>query len=166
MSKNLAIYPGTFDPIHNGHLEIVRRGLGVFRNIIIAIGVNPGKTHMFTLQERYDMINDAIADDYPRIICGEFNGLLVDYARKVGARAILRGLRAVSDFEFEFQLSLMNRKLNKEIETYYLMTAHRYLYLSSTIIKATAGAGGMPTALKDLLPSYAYEKLKEKLRKD
>jgi pantetheine-phosphate adenylyltransferase len=156
MSK-IAIYPGTFDPIHNGHLEIVRRGLKTFDKIIIAIGVNPGKDHFFALSERVEMIQKSICDE-PRLSCESFSGLLMKYAKKKKAVAILRGLRAVSDFEFEFQLALMNRKLNRDIETFFLMTAHRYLYVSSTIIKATFAAGGRP---KGLMPDHVFKALQE-----
>jgi pantetheine-phosphate adenylyltransferase len=159
MPDKVAVYPGTFDPFHNGHLEIVKRGLGVFDKVIIAIGSNPGKTPLFSVDERKEMIESCIKGN-PRLSCDSFTGLLVAYVKDVGASAILRGLRAISDFEMEFQLSLMNRKLDRTIETYYLMTAHRYLYVSSTIIKATVAAGGMPTGL---LPNFIIEKLILKL---
>lgn len=158
MCKKTAVYPGTFDPFHNGHLEIIRRALGTFDRIIVALGVNPEKQTIFTLEERLDMIRNSVNDD-PRIVCEAFDGLLVNYVESRGAQAIVRGLRAVSDFEYEFQLALMNRKLNRRIETFFLMTAHRYLYVSSRIIKATVMAGGTP---KGLVPDYVLEVLERK----
>lgn len=156
--KKIAIYPGTFDPIHNGHIEIIRRALGTFDTIIVALGLNPEKQTIFTIEERMDMIKNSLNGD-PRIDCEHFTGLLVRYAEKKKARAIIRGLRAVSDFEYEFQLALMNRKLSRKIETFFLMTAHRYLYVSSRIVKATVMAGGSP---EGLVPDYVLKVLKKK----
>lgn len=158
MRERIAVYPGTFDPFHNGHLEIVRRALGTFDRVVVALGLNPEKEVLFTLEERLDMIRNSVDGD-PRIESDFFDGLLVRYAAKKGATAIIRGLRAVSDFEYEFQLALMNRKLNRNIETFFLMTAHRYLYVSSRIIKATVLAGGSP---EDLVPEYVLKVLKKK----
>lgn len=158
MSEKIAVYPGTFDPFHNGHLEICRRALGTFDRVVVALGLNPEKDTLFTVEERMDMIRKSIEDD-PRIDSDAFDGLLVRYARSKGATAIIRGLRAVSDFEYEFQLALMNRKLNRSIETFFLMTAHRYLYVSSRIIKATVLAGGSP---EGLVPDYVLQVLKRK----
>jgi pantetheine-phosphate adenylyltransferase len=158
MSLKIAVYPGTFDPFHNGHLEIVKRALGTFDRIIIALGLNPEKDIVFTLEERLDMIAKSVDGD-ARIECDSFDGLLVRYAERKKAQAIIRGLRAVSDFEYEFQLALMNRKLSRNIETFFLMTAHRYLYVSSRIIKATVMAGGSP---EDLVPDYVLKVLKQK----
>lgn len=157
-NEKLAVYPGTFDPIHNGHLEIIRRALGTFDRIIVALGQNPQKDTMFTVEERIAMIQDAVAGD-PRVETDAFEGLLVRYAEKVKACAIVRGLRAVSDFEYEFQLALMNRKLNRNIETFFLMTAHSYLYVSSRLIKATVLAGGSP---EGLVPDNVLKALKQK----
>ncbi|MGC8658462.1 MAG: pantetheine-phosphate adenylyltransferase [Desulfomonilaceae bacterium] len=158
MSKRIAIYPGTFDPFHNGHLEIIHRALGAFDQVIVALGLNPEKATLFSLEERLDMIRNSVNGD-PRIQSDSFDGLLVRYAEKKKASAIIRGLRAVSDFEYEFQLALMNRKLSRKIETYFLMTAHRYLYVSSRIIKATVYAGGSP---EGLVPDYVLRELKKK----
>jgi pantetheine-phosphate adenylyltransferase len=158
MGQKTAVYPGTFDPFHNGHLEIIRRALGTFDRIIVALGVNPEKETIFTLEERLDMIRNSVDGD-PRIECDAFDGLLVRYAEGKKAHAIIRGLRAVSDFEYEFQLALMNRKLSRKIETFFLMTAHRYLYVSSRIIKATVMAGGSP---EGLVPDYVLKVLKKK----
>jgi pantetheine-phosphate adenylyltransferase len=158
MGIKTAIYPGTFDPFHNGHLEIIRRALGTFDRIIVALGVNPEKDTIFTVDERLDMIRNSVDGD-PRIECDSFSGLLVRYAEGRKACAIIRGLRAVSDFEFEFQLALMNRKLSRHIETFFLMTAHRYLYVSSRIIKQTVMAGGSP---EGLVPDYVLRILKQR----
>jgi pantetheine-phosphate adenylyltransferase len=158
MVKKTAIYPGTFDPFHNGHLEIIRRAMGAFDHIVVALGMNPEKETLFSLEERLDMIRNSVNGDQ-RISSDSFEGLLVRYAEKRKACAIIRGLRAVSDFEYEFQLALMNRKLSRKIETYFLMTAHRYLYVSSRIIKATVFAGGSP---EGLVPDYVLRALKEK----
>ncbi len=158
MGKKIAIYPGTFDPFHNGHLEIIRRALGAFDQIIVALGLNPEKETLFSLEERLDMIQKSVNGDQ-RIQIDCFEGLLVRYAEKKKSCAIIRGLRAVSDFEYEFQLALMNRKLSRKIETYFLMTAHRYLYVSSRIIKATVFAGGSP---EGLVPEYVLRVLREK----
>jgi pantetheine-phosphate adenylyltransferase len=156
--EKLAVYPGTFDPFHNGHMEIIRRALGTFDHITVALGVNPEKETIFTLEERLDMVRGTVSGN-PRIDCESFEGLLVRYAERKKAQAIVRGLRAVSDFEYEFQLALMNRKLSRNIETFFLMTAHRYLYVSSRIIKATVLAGGSP---EGLVPEYVLRVLKQK----
>ncbi len=154
----IAVYPGTFDPFHNGHLEIIRRALGTFDHIIVAVGANPEKEVLFTLEERLDMIANSIRGD-TRIEYEAFEGLTVKYAEKRRASAIIRGLRAVSDFEYEFQLALMNRKLSRKIETFFLMTAGRYLYVSSRIIKVALFGGGSP---EGLVPEYVLGVLKKK----
>ncbi len=154
----IAVYPGTFDPFHNGHLEIIRRALGTFDHIIVAVGANPEKEVLFSLEERLDMIANSIRGD-SRIEYEAFDGLTVKYAEKKRASAIIRGLRAVSDFEYEFQLALMNRKLSRKIETFFLMTAGRYLYVSSRIIKVALYGGGSP---EGLVPEYVLGVLKKK----
>ncbi|MEW5773116.1 MAG: pantetheine-phosphate adenylyltransferase [Thermodesulfobacteriota bacterium] len=143
-----AIYPGTFDPLTMGHVSLVKRGLGVFDRIIVAVAVHTPKKPLFTIEERVVMAAQVFADN-PRVEVEAFEGLLVEYAARRGARAILRGLRAVSDFEFEFQLALMNRKLKREIQTVFLMTDYKWLYISSTIIKEAASLGGN---IKGLVP--------------
>jgi pantetheine-phosphate adenylyltransferase len=158
MSERIAVCPGSFDPITNGHLDIARRGLGVFDRVIIAVGYNPMKQDLFTLDEKVEMIRESVAT-IERISVDIFEGLLVDYVKKTGANAILRGLRVVSDFEWEMQLSLMNRKLYDEVDTYFLMTDFRNLFVSSTIIKATVYAGG---SVRGLVPDPVLKKLKEK----
>jgi len=163
MSVKLAIYPGTFDPITNGHLDIVKRALKLFDRLIIAIGENPAKKALFTLEERIFMINEAIKDLPERnvIEVDSFSGLLVDYAKRKGAIAIIRGLRAVSDFEYELQLALMNRKLSNSIDTVFLMPSLKWIFLSSSIIKEAARFGG---DVSDLVPPIVAQKLKEKFK--
>ena len=158
MSERIAVCPGSFDPITNGHLDIVRRGLVVFDKVVIAVGHNVMKQNLFSTEEKVEMIKECVASD-DRISVDIFGGLLVDYVKKIGACAILRGLRVVSDFEWEMQLSLMNRKLYGEVDTYFLMTDFRNLFVSSTIIKVTVSAGG---SVRGLVPDPVLFKLKEK----
>jgi len=158
MKKKTAVCPGSFDPITNGHLDIVRRGLGVFDKVIIAVGHNPLKKDLFTTEEKICMIEKSVESN-PRIEVDMFEGLLVDYIQKIGACAILRGLRVISDFELELQLALMNRRLCESVETFFLMTDYNHLFVSSTIVKATAAAGG---SVEGLVPEPALEKLQEK----
>ncbi len=132
--QRIAIYPGSFDPVTNGHIDIVERGLKLFDKIIVAILHNPAKKSLFTVEERIEMLKTCLKNN-PDIEVDAFNGLLVDYAARRKAHAILRGLRAVSDFEYEFQLALMNRRLNREIQTVFLMTGMRWIFTSSSIIK-------------------------------
>ncbi|HHO76776.1 MAG TPA: pantetheine-phosphate adenylyltransferase [Deltaproteobacteria bacterium] len=156
--KKIAVCPGSFDPITYGHLDIVRRGLCAFDKVIIAVGHNPLKKDLFTTEEKLEMIKESIGDN-PRIEVDSFEGLLVDYLQTVGACAILRGLRVISDFEMELQLALMNRRLCDKIETFFLMTDYNHLFVSSTIVKATASAGG---SVEGLIPTPALEKLMDK----
>jgi pantetheine-phosphate adenylyltransferase len=156
--EKIAVCPGSFDPITNGHLDIVRRGLCVFDKVIIAVGHNPLKLDLFTTQEKIDMIRRSVESN-PRIEVDSFEGLLVDYIKKVDACAILRGLRVISDFELEMQLALMNRRLCEEIDTFFLMTDYNHLFVSSTIVKATAAAGG---SVEGLVPQSALDMLREK----
>ena len=158
MTKCLAIYPGTFDPITNGHLSIIKRGLKIFERLIIAILHNPQKTPLFTLEERIEMIEESIRG-IPNVEVDSFDGLLIDYAQQKNANVILRGLRAMSDFEYEFQMALMNRKLNREIQSVFLMTDYKWFYTSSTIIKEAARFGG---DVSGLVPEIVNRKLKEK----
>ena len=147
--NSAGIYPGTFDPITNGHLDLLDRALKIFDNIIIAVAENPAKKPLLTLEERLELIRSSLANHpYPnRLRVDSFHGLLVDYVERTGAVAILRGLRAVSDFEYEFQMALMNRKLSRKPETMYLMTGARWIYISSRIIKEVVQAGGCVTGL-------------------
>lgn len=160
--KRIAIYPGSFDPVTNGHLDIVRRGTSLFDEVIVAILHNPSKKALFTIDERLDMLKETMKD-IPGISFDTFGGLLVDYADKRGAQAILRGMRAVSDFEYEFQLALMNRKLNRDVQTVFLMTGLRWIFTSSSIIKEAAQFGG---DVSDMVPAMVNRKIIEKYRRD
>lgn len=152
-----AVYPGTFDPITNGHIDIIKRSLRIFDSVVIAVAPNPKKTSLFDLKERIFMIEEA-TKGMRNIEIETFEGLLVDYIRQRGAIAIIRGLRAVSDFEYEFQMALMNRKLSDMIETVFMMPSEEYSYLTSSIIKEVASYGG---EVKDLVPSMVAKRLKD-----
>ena len=141
MSSKLAIYPGSFDPVTNGHIDIIVRGLKIFDRIVVGILNNPEKNPLFTVTERKAML-EASLKSFTNVEVDTFDGLLVDYALQRGAQAILRGMRAVSDFEYEFQMALMNRRLNREIQTVFLMTGLRWIFTSSSIIKEAARFGG------------------------
>ncbi|MCE5241661.1 MAG: pantetheine-phosphate adenylyltransferase [Syntrophobacteraceae bacterium] len=147
--EKLAVYPGSFDPITNGHLDLLERGLKIFDRMVISVAANPGKSSLFSLTERIELIKASIeATEYRnRVEVDSFNGLLVDYVQKIGADAVVRGLRAVSDFEYEFMMALMNRKLNAEVETLFLMTGMRWIYISSRLIKEVVMSGGCVTGL-------------------
>ena len=141
-----AVYPGSFDPLTNGHLDLIERSLRIFDELVVAVVTNPAKTGLFTDVERVEMIREA-THELRAIEVVIFDGLLVDLVARVGARAIIRGLRAVSDFEYEFQMALMNRKLREEIETVFLMPHEAYSYISSRLIKEVASYGGTVTGL-------------------
>jgi len=153
--KPHAIYPGTFDPVTNGHLDIVRRCRSLFQKVTVAVAINPTKQPLFSLDERLAMIKEACADlDY--VTVDAFDGLLVDYGQRVGAQAVVRGLRAVSDFEYELQMALMNRRLSDRIETVFMMPSQEYTYLSSSIVKGVVRAGGN---VGDLVPPGVLSRL-------
>jgi len=158
MIQRTAIYPGTFDPITNGHLSIVNRALKIFDKLIIAILHNPNKIPLFSIEERIFMITEVLKDT-PNIEVDTFDGLLVDYAVFRKSNIILRGLRAMSDFEYEFQLALMNRKLCRDVQSIFLMTDYKWFYTSSTIVKEAASLGG---DINGLVPDLVERKLKEK----
>ncbi len=158
--KKIAVYPGSFDPITNGHIDIIERGLKVFDEIIVAVAVNSDKKALFTLEERVEMIRIALKDK-DRVRVDSFEGLLVDYMNKCNGNVIIKGLRAVSDFEYEFQMAQMNRKLNENIETFFMMTSETYSYLSSRIVKEIASLGG---SVKDMVPEIVEQRLREKFR--
>ena len=155
---SLAVFPGSFDPITNGHLDIVDRGLAVFDRVRMAILMNPEKQPLFTVEERVAIIREAYRGN-PRVEVDTFSGLLVDYASRVGASVIIRGLRAISDFEYEFQMALMNRRLDPRIETVFMMPAESYSYVSSRLVKEVFQLGGRVT---DLVPPVVEKRLSEK----
>lgn len=152
---SLAIYPGTFDPITMGHVDIIDRALNLFDEVIVAVAVNSAKDPVFTLEERIKMIEKSF-EGRQRIKVRSVSGLLVDYAYRQNAKAIVRGIRAVSDFDYEFQLALMNRKLKREVESVFLMPGFRWIYISSSIIKDAARNGG---DVSDLVPHHVNEML-------
>ncbi len=159
-TDTVAVYPGTFDPITMGHLDIIHRALEIFDRVIIAVARNPAKTPLFSLEERLKMIKDSLSsEEVGQVEIEAVEGLLVDFAYRKGAKAIVRGLRAVSDFDYEFQMALMNRRLEREVETVFLMTAFRWIYISSSIIKDAARHGG---DISGLVPDHVCEKLREK----
>ena len=156
--KSLAVFPGSFDPITNGHLDIVSRALSIFNEIVMAILVNPEKRPLFTVGEREEIIRAAFRGN-KRVRVDTFSGLLVDYAEKIGASVIVRGLRAISDFEYEFQMALMNRRLDQKMETVFMMPAESYSYVSSKLVKEVFQLGGRVT---DLVPPVVEQRLREK----
>ena len=152
-----AIYPGSFDPITNGHVSIISRGLQMFDRLVVAVATNPKKQSLFTVAERRELIREAVAD--PRVEVDSFEGLLVDYARRKSVSVVLRGLRAVSDFEYEFQMANMNRKIAPNVETVFMMTGEDYFYISSQLVREVASFGG---SVKDLVPGNVWAKLQGK----
>jgi len=161
MSEKIAIYPGTFDPITMGHLDILQRASKLFDKVIITLAINSNKTPLFSKEERLDFIRDAVKN-MPNVTVDSLEGMLIKFAEKMGASAVIRGLRAISDFEFEFQLALMNRKQNQEITTVFLMPHEKYTYLNSTIIREVARFGG---DVSSFITPYVAEKLKSKFSK-
>lgn len=157
----VAIYPGSFDPITNGHIDIIRRALRVFPRVTVAVAYNPNKdAAMFTPAERVDMIRQALADVGDRIIADSFTGLLVDYAERIGAQVLIRGLRAVSDFEYEFQMTMMNRHLKPKIETVFMMAGEQYFYTSSRLVKEVATFGG---DVRNLVPEFVMDRFAQRI---
>ncbi|MFW2366725.1 MAG: pantetheine-phosphate adenylyltransferase [Desulforhopalus sp.] len=154
----IAVYPGTFDPITMGHVDIIDRALNLFDKVIVAVAVNSAKDPVFSLDERIRMIKDSFNSD-KQVTVQSISGLSVDFAYQQNATAIVRGIRAVSDFDYEFQLALMNRKLNREVESVFLMPGFRWIYISSSIIKDAARNGG---DVSDLVPPHVNEMLIEK----
>jgi pantetheine-phosphate adenylyltransferase len=157
--RGLAIYPGSFDPITNGHIELIFRGLEVFDRLVVAVAHNPRKEPMFTTEERTRLIREALPER-PDLEVDCFEGLLVDYAARRHARVILRGLRAVADFEYEFQMANMNKKINPAVETLFMMTGEKYFFLSSQNVREVATFGG---PVDDLVPPNVAKALREKL---
>jgi len=160
-TKRIAIYPGSFDPLTNGHMDVIERALEIFDEVIVAVLHNPSKRALFSSEERVDMIRQSVNGLKP-VHVDTFGGLLVEYARIKKAVAIIRGMRAISDFENEFQMALMNRKLNKDVQSVFLMTGLRWIFTSSSIIKEAAQFGG---DISDMVPKPVKLKLMEKFPK-
>lgn len=156
----LGIYPGTFDPMTHGHADVIARSLHVVQQVVVAVAPNPRKAPLFDMKERVELAKIA-TKDLPGVVVEPFEGLLVEYVRRRGAQAIIRGLRAVSDFEHEFQMALLNRKLDKNLETMFLMASEEYSYLTSSMVKEVASVGG---PLHDFLHPEVAERLKTQLR--
>jgi pantetheine-phosphate adenylyltransferase len=155
----VAIYPGSFDPLTNGHLSIIHRGLKVFDRLVVAVLNNPRKSPMFSVEERRQLIREACPD--PRVEVDDFQGLLVHYTRRKGVNLVLRGLRAASDFEYEFQLANMNRKLDTDFESVFMMTGQDSFYISSQLVRDVASFGG---DVEGLVPPNVFRKLHERFR--
>ena len=160
--NKIAVYPGSFDPVTNGHLDIIKRAAKTFDKVYVAILTNSAKNPKFSLEERIDWLERA-TKELTNVEIVSFSGLLVDFAKQIGANIIIKGLRAVSDFEYEFQMALTNRKLQPDIETMFLMTNGRYSYLSSSIVKEIANYGGN---LEGLVPDFMIEEIYEKIKKN
>jgi pantetheine-phosphate adenylyltransferase len=159
--KHVAVYPGTFDPVTNGHVDLVERSLRIFDEVIVAVAANPKKEPLFPLDERIAMFTEVISH-FPNVVIEGFDGLLVDYVKQKKAVGIVRGLRAVSDFEYEMQMALMNRRLDSNIETVFLMPSEEYSFITSTIVKEAASYGGDVSSLG---PRVVVEKLKKRFKK-
>jgi len=159
LKKVIAIYPGSFDPPTNGHLDLIERGSKIFDELIVAILRNAEKSPLFSVAERRLML-ETLTSDYRNVSVDTFDGLTVDYALRMNARAVLRGIRAVSDYEYELQMALMNRKLHPDLETVFMMPAEQYSYLSSRLVREVAQLGG---SIKGLVPEMVEQRLREKL---
>lgn len=159
--KNVAVYPGSYDPLTNGHIDIIERGLKIFDKIIVAVLKNPDKTYLFSLEERQQILRSVFRDPQ-RIEIDHFEGLLVDYVNRKGINTVVRGLRAISDFEIEFQMAMMNRKIEPRIETIFFVPSDAYSFLSSKLVKEIYQLGG---EVGSLVPQIVDLKLKEKFRR-
>jgi len=160
LEKNIAVYPGSYDPLTNGHIDIIERGLKIFDKIIVAVLKNPAKTYLFSLEERQQILR-SIFKDPQKIEIDHFEGLLVDYLNRKGVNTVVRGLRAISDFEIEFQMALMNRKIEPRIETIFFVPSDSYSFLSSKLVKEIYQLGG---EVGSMVPEIVDRKLKEKFR--
>lgn len=158
--KSSAIYPGTFDPVTFGHLDLIKRATQIFENVIVAVANNAHKNPLFSLKERLAMVQQA-TKGIKGITVESFDGLVIEYARKKGIRVLIRGVRMISDFEYEFQMALTNRRLNQDIETVFLMPSEKYAFLSSKLLKEAASLGA---ELSSFVPAVVEERLKEKLK--
>jgi pantetheine-phosphate adenylyltransferase len=159
MKTSVALYPGSFDPVTNGHLDLIERGEKMFDRLIVAVLKNVGKQPLFSVQERVDMLRE-VTKRWDSVEVDVFEGLLVDYARKRGAAVILRGIRAISDYEYELQMALMNRKLEPRLETVFMLPGESYSYLSSKLVREIATLGG---PLTDLVPPVVEQRMRAKL---
>jgi pantetheine-phosphate adenylyltransferase len=155
------IYPGSFDPLTFGHIDIIERSLRLFESVVVAIITNPSKQPLFTVEERREMLEEIVKKRFPKVEVDVFHGLLVDYAKRKRAQAIVRGIRAVADYEYEFQMALMNRRLAPQIETVFMMPAEHYSYLSSRLVKEIAELGG---SVRGLVPDVVEKRLRKRLR--
>jgi pantetheine-phosphate adenylyltransferase len=160
--KTIAIYPGTFDPITNGHVDLIRRSAFIFPKVIVLVASDTKKECLFTLEERVEMVNNAVKSFSEPVQVLPFHGLLVEVVRKHSAKIIIRGLRAVSDFEFESQMALMNRRLENRIETFFMISSEEYAYLSSSFVKEIAGLGG---DVSSMVPPGVVERLRQHVSK-
>jgi pantetheine-phosphate adenylyltransferase len=158
-TATLALFPASFDPVTKGHLDIIDRARAVFPQLVVAVATNVEKKGLFTVEERIEMLSDALGS-VPGIRITSFEGLLVEYARRIGARVVIRGLRQMSDFEYEFEMALMNRHLSPEIETLFMMTSQEYFYVSSSRLKELVRFGGN---VEEFVPALVAKRLREKL---
>ncbi|HJM83227.1 MAG TPA: pantetheine-phosphate adenylyltransferase [Nitrospinota bacterium] len=161
MKKLIAVYPGSFDPVTYGHLDILRRSIKIFEKIVIGITDNPRKSHLFSIEERIGFLERA-TEDLTTVSITHFNCLLVDFASQIGANAIIKGLRALSDFDYELQMSLTNRRLNKDVETFFMMASEESSFVSSTMIKEIAALQG---DISSMVPDFVEEAIADRLSK-
>ncbi|WP_418790106.1 pantetheine-phosphate adenylyltransferase [Phosphitispora sp. TUW77] len=154
----IAIYPGSFDPVTNGHIDIIERAAALFKHVIVSVSINSGKTPMFTLEERVELLTESLKS-YSNVSVDSFKGLTVNYAVEKNAQVIIRGLRAISDFESEFQMALTNKKLQPDIETVFMMSQAQWLFLSSSVVKEVVSLGG---SIGDFVPNIVEQALKNK----
>lgn len=155
-----AIYPGSFDPITNGHLDIIKRSAKIFDRVIVTVSINSSKHPLFNIEERMELVKKVVKD-IPNVEVATFTGLLADFANEIGAQVIIKGLRAISDFEYEFQMALMNKKLTEDVETMFMMTSQEYSYLSSSLVKEVGSLGG---DLDGFIPDEIMDEIKFKLK--